>query len=66
MLGVQMNLFMSDKGNVRTQHSPIMSLHKTYNHLKGYVVVVEYLTSSPVNDTRRHYKREYFIYKLFM
>ena len=29
-------------------------------------VVVEYLTSSPVNDTRRHYKREYFIYKLFM
>ena len=31
-----------------------------------YIVVVEYLTSSPVNDTRRHYKREYFIYKLFM
>jgi hypothetical protein len=30
------------------------------------LVVVEYLTSSPVNDTRRHYKREYFIYKLFM
>jgi hypothetical protein len=29
-------------------------------------VVVEYLTSSPVNYTRRHYKREYFIYKLFM
>ncbi len=29
-------------------------------------VVVEYLTSSPVNDTHRHYKREYFIYKLFM
>jgi hypothetical protein len=26
-----------------------------------YSVVVEYLTSSPVNDTHRHYKREYFI-----
>jgi hypothetical protein len=33
---------------------------------KWATVVVEYLTSSPVNDTRRHYKREYFIYKLFM
>jgi hypothetical protein len=28
-------------------------------------VVVEYLTSSPVNDTHCHYKRECFIYKLF-
>jgi hypothetical protein len=36
------------------------------NDINVDIVVVEYLTSSPVNDTRRHYKREYFIYKLFM
>jgi hypothetical protein len=52
----------------RIEEKDILSREKEGNIQTGEKegVVVEYLTSSPVNDTRRHYKREYFIYKLFM